>query len=91
MSEDATTSQVASTCLQIEYDCIVVLLFCFCLFCFFPLGGVEYSSEVPDLMNRVCVCVRILCTGRCEFYRWRGRFLGCGREGGREGEGRGCV
>lgn len=32
MSEDAT-SQVASTCLQIEYDCIVVLLF------FFLLGG----------------------------------------------------
>ena len=52
MSEDATTSQVASTCLQIEYDCIVVLFF-------FPLGGGGggYSSEVPDLMNRVCVCV----------------------------------
>lgn len=53
MSEDATTSQVASTCLQIEYDCIVVLFL-------FPLGGVGGdSSKVPDLMNRVCVCVCI--------------------------------
>lgn len=49
MSEDAT-SQVASTCLQIEYDCIVVL---FLFFFPFPLirGRVGYSSEVSDVMN----------------------------------------
>lgn len=55
MSEDATTSQVASTCLQIEYDCIVVLFLFF--FSFWVGDGGVYSSEVPDLMNRVCVCV----------------------------------
>lgn len=50
VSEDATTSQVASTCLQNEYDCIVLFYF----LSFGAKGGkVGYSSEVPDV--RVCV------------------------------------
>lgn len=68
MSEDAT-SQVASTCLQIEYDCIVVLLF---FFFFFWLGGV--SSDVPDPMNRVSVWM--LCNRRCETRGGGGVFFG---------------
>lgn len=56
VSEDATTSQVASTCLQNEYDCIVLFYF----LSFGAKGGkVGYSSEVPD----VCVCVCVNCGG----------------------------
>lgn len=56
VSEDATTSQVASTCLQNEYDCIVLFYF----LSFGAKGGrVGYSSEVPD----VRVCVNVNCGG----------------------------
>lgn len=60
VSEDATTSQVASTCLQNEYDCIVLFYF----LSFGAKGGkVGYSSEVPDV--RVCVSV-----SECELWRF---------------------
>lgn len=53
MSEDATTSQVASTCLQNEYDCIVLFYF----LSFGAKGGkVGYSSEVPDVRVSVSEC-----------------------------------
>lgn len=79
MSEDAT-SQVASTCLQIEYDCIVVL------FCFFSLDEEEEVIIWSSWPVRVCVCVAALyqqmsgsvvyvCGGWCEHsvnvrYQW---------------------
>lgn len=70
VSEDATTSQVASTCLQNEYDCIVLFYF----LSFGAKGGkVGYSSEVPD----VCVCVCVNCGGfvweqrECKIHQWR--------------------
>lgn len=77
VSEDATTSQVASTCLQNEYDCIVLFYF----LSFGAKGGkVGYSSEVPDV--RVCVCecewmwiVEVLCENSVNVKSTSGVFL----------------
>ena len=38
-----------------------MLLFFFFFFLFGGGGEGGYSSEVPDLMNRVCVCLDALC------------------------------
>lgn len=61
VSEDAT-SQVASTCLQIEYDCIVFVLVCFVLVVTSSGGGV-------GLLVRSSACLRAR-AGRCEFHSW---------------------
>lgn len=69
-----------------------IWLYCCTVFCFFFSfwvgdGGV-YSSEVPDLMNRVCVCVWIVCVSLDALCRQmrvlplEGKMWGYGWEGG---------